>query len=305
MHVIENYSMSNWKSINGGLYQVSDSGEVKRLERWITDKLGRKCYRPEMLIKPSINAKGKAMVCLSKPGGGQTTKQAARLIAEAFVPNPLGKACVTHIDGNKANIAAHNLRWSSNAEVRANAKPPKPPKPPTAEQLAEREERRRLSAIEADRQRQRRIRSNAVRLKWNTRKARRELIADGWRVIPGYSDYYASPCGQVASIKRGRRCVLSQVYSRKGYLRVRITGDCGTDRTIAVHRLVALTFVPNPENKPQVNHIDLTRDNNAAENLEWTTSEENNAHARRGLPVSAFESPDRRGVVQALASFSG
>lgn len=60
---------------------------------------------------------------------------------------------------------------------------------------------------------------------------------------------------------------------RNGYLRVKIKG-----KSYSVHRLIAEAFIPNPESKPQVNHIDLDRGNNRVENLEWVTASENISH---------------------------
>jgi len=61
---------------------------------------------------------------------------------------------------------------------------------------------------------------------------------------------------------------------RGGYLQSRIYG-----KTVYQHRLLALAFIPNPENKPCVNHIDGNGSNNSIDNLEWNTYSENNQHA--------------------------
>lgn len=68
-----------------------------------------------------------------------------------------------------------------------------------------------------------------------------------------------------------------------GYLKVDLY-DRGYRKTMRVHRLVADAFIPNPANKPEVNHKDGNKHNNTTDNLEWTTSSENMIHAyKEGL----------------------
>jgi hypothetical protein len=69
---------------------------------------------------------------------------------------------------------------------------------------------------------------------------------------------------------------LTYVLNNRGYLSVGIRR-----KTHMVHRLVAQAFIPNPENKPFVNHKDGIKTNNHVDNLEWCTTAENNEHARR------------------------
>ena len=64
-----------------------------------------------------------------------------------------------------------------------------------------------------------------------------------------------------------------------GYLIVGLSDSSGINKTHRVHRLVAEAFIPNPEGKEHVNHINSWRDDNRAENLEWTTAGENQLHA--------------------------
>jgi hypothetical protein len=96
--------------------------------------------------------------------------------------------------------------------------------------------------------------------------------------IPGFEDRYAvSANGEIWSyVGHIPRKLKPDLV--KGYHRVTLF-DSNKRTRMPVHRIVALTYILNPENRPQVNHIDGNKINNAAINLEWMTSKENCAHA--------------------------
>jgi hypothetical protein len=93
-----------------------------------------------------------------------------------------------------------------------------------------------------------------------------------WRDI-GDGTYQVSNDGCVRRVKTGR--VLKQGPNSNGYLTVCPYAD-GKQNTRTVHRLVAEGFVPNPDNKPEVDHIDRNKLNNHMSNLRWVTRSENN-----------------------------
>ena len=105
-----------------------------------------------------------------------------------------------------------------------------------------------------------------------------------WKEIPGYDQKYAvSSDGRVMNTKTGR--ILKQGTCPNNYKNVCLSHQSIT-HTFPVHRLVALAFILNPENKPCVDHIDRNPSNNRLENLRWATYIENGANrAPRDLPL--------------------
>ena len=98
-----------------------------------------------------------------------------------------------------------------------------------------------------------------------------------YRDVVGFEDYFQiSNLGNVFS-KRSNR-IFKQTKSTAGYWTFG-TSINGIAHCFRVHRLVAEAFIPNPESKPFVNHIDGCKTNNMLSNLEWVTASENNIHA--------------------------
>lgn len=99
-----------------------------------------------------------------------------------------------------------------------------------------------------------------------------QLSIEEWKSIPGYPKYEVSTHARVRNIKNKR---IVKHWLRGRYYTIKLgANDCGN----ALHRLVALVFIPNPENKPFVNHKDLDTLNCYAYNLEWVTAKENAQH---------------------------
>lgn len=113
-----------------------------------------------------------------------------------------------------------------------------------------------------------------------------------WKDIPGYEGLYkASNFGNIKSLKRiakkeykGNRIVKEKIMlgtkNNDGYLKVHFKNNekC-IDKGLFIHRLVAQTFIPNPDNLPQINHKDGNKLNNSIDNLEWCTNLYNQQHA--------------------------
>lgn len=115
-----------------------------------------------------------------------------------------------------------------------------------------------------------------------------------WKDIPGYEGLYqVSDIGRVKSLnyaRQHRENIKSLQVKPNGYVKVDLRHN-GRLSSRNVHRLVAEVFIPNPNNKSDVNHIDGDKLNNCTDNLEWVTRSENMEHCKKVLNKNAGRAP--------------
>ena len=110
-----------------------------------------------------------------------------------------------------------------------------------------------------------------------------------WKDIKDYEGLYqVSNIGRVRSLDRNIKMdgwiypakgkMLKPIFATHGYRRVDLSEN-GISKQNLIHRLVATAFIPNPDNKPQVNHINGIKDDNRVKNIEWVTPRENAQHS--------------------------
>ena len=232
-----------------------------------------------------------------------------RLVAIHFIPNPENKPTVNHIDKNKLNNTLDNLEWATHSEQQLHNYKTNPPiafgkgygkkvllrlDSETDEILQEYEsmtlavkwlfDEKISKAKELTANTICSIRGkiynqihNNTKLSYGFKWAFKTETFDNeiWKDIePQYTGdcigYKISSLGRVMGLKNK---IKNQTINEYAIVRFK------DSKSGLVHRLAAMHFIPNPENKPQVNHKDRNKLNNCIENLEWVTQSENSIHA--------------------------
>lgn len=109
-----------------------------------------------------------------------------------------------------------------------------------------------------------------------------------WKPVIGYEEYYQiSNYGNIKSLRRN--IIKKTTLNKRGYVLITLyTKKLGV-KGFSIHRLVALHFIDNPENLPEVNHVDSNRMNNRQDNLEWSTIIDNRKHAHKNNSYFKWE----------------
>ena len=108
-----------------------------------------------------------------------------------------------------------------------------------------------------------------------------------WEPLKEYGRYEINRKGQIRNVNTKR--ILDGGIVQDGYVMVNLTYDTNKSHARTLHVLVAKQYIPNPDNKPFVNHIDEDKTNCAVENLEWVTTQENASHGRRNKKISEIK----------------
>ena len=289
-------SQEIWKTIdNFSNYEISSCGNIKN-------------KTTNNILTPNIRS-GYANISIKNDENKYVHMRAHRLVALAFIPNIDNKLTVNHKDHNKLNNNVDNLEWSTHSEQNFHKRKPKKDiqelvssRPvwridkDTNEKLEYYKtirfaaqwvfDNNLTSVKEFDNGNNIKTKISAVcqkkygrntsfGFKWEYCDENIKFDDEEWRDIP---------CDIINGVKGYKITNYGRLKNHKG----RITeGSIKDDdyptvvissKQYRLHRLVALVFIPNPENKEQVNHIDGNKQNACVNNLEWCSNQENSIH---------------------------
>jgi hypothetical protein len=285
-----------WKTIEDyPNYDVSNFGNIRN-------------NKTSKLLKLQKNYSGYLKITLvSSNKKGSKNCIVHRLVAKAFIPNFDNKPTVNHIDKNRMNNIVSNLEWATMSEqnyhsaLTSKKERPLIYKPiyridlmsgniieeyKSIKEAALWVFNNNLTSIKEQNKNNISIvsskicavankkRNNAYSYNWKYTETNMHIDNEIWKEIPlsvfGKPNYWVSTFGRY---KNNRGEIKNNPFPSSGYVRISIY-----KQSFLLHRLVALTFLENPENKEFVNHKDGNKLNNSLDNLEWATCLENNVH---------------------------
>jgi len=260
-----------WKTLeNFSNYEISSFGNLRN-------------KTTGYIIKPCIKS---GYLCTSLTNDDKKYKSIKihRLVGLSFIPNPENKYTINHKDHNKLNNNLNNLEWATTTEQNKHKRKPK-------KEVQELISSRAVWRINKDTNEKleyyKTIRAAA---QWifdnnltsvkefnngNNIKTKISAVAQGRRPTTfGYKWEYCNECENKYNDEEWKDIPSDIIKGTKGYK----ISNYGRVNSYLLHRLVAKVFIPNPENKEQVNHIDGNKQNACVNNLEWNTNQENQIH---------------------------
>ena len=250
----EKANIKQQKKINKRLKEQFIEGEIWKdifeFDKYEASTEGRiRNKTTKLLLKPCKDCKGYAVSGIRKKN-----IKFHRIIAKLFLPNFYNKPTVEHKDDNKLNNRLWNLKWATRKEQ--------------AQFVKDKGSRPSRKGIP--------IKST---------KNMVNLDGEIWKIVPGFPEYEISSHGRIKyPIRKGVKPYPKRITygttNADGYKTFTLRNKEKKVVT-GIHRIVAAAFIPNPENKPCVNHKgkDGNKQNNSVGNLEWVTKSENTQHA--------------------------
>ena len=120
------------------------------------------------------------------------------------------------------------------------------------------------------------------------------------KVIPNYTRYEVSNLGAIRN-RKTKNIKMQRVMKSTGYVTVNLYPDGKSQHDVVlVHRIVAISFLPNDNHLPCINHIDENKQNNYVNNLEWVTYEQNNNYGTRNKRISKRNKGNHKGLLKAI-----
>lgn len=123
-----------------------------------------------------------------------------------------------------------------------------------------------------------------------------DLEGEEWKPLAGYEEHYlASNMGRLKSTWHMKERIIGGCFDQDGYIKITLTNPDRSQSTYRRARIIAQTWIPNPENKPEIDHINTDRTDDRVDNLKWVTSKENKQNPQTKINRSKVDYGFNRG----------